>query len=76
IVSDLEIAGDKAAAPSEALQFDDVAIVVEKAHGETCERCRGVNEDVGSHADAPTLCDRCATIVEEFYPAALEVEAE
>lgn len=76
IVSDLEIAGDKAAAPSEALQFDDVAIVVEKAHGETCERCRGVKEDVGSHEDAPTLCDRCATIVEEFYPAALEVEAE
>ncbi|MGY3778840.1 isoleucine--tRNA ligase [Isobaculum melis] len=74
IVSALEIAGTKEAAPAEALQFDSLAILVEQAAGETCERCRAVKEDVGSHADAPTLCDRCATIVEAHYPEALQGE--
>lgn len=59
-------------APENAMVFDDCAIVVEHAHGETCERCRAIKEDVGSHKDLPTLCDRCATIVEEVYPQAVE----
>lgn len=71
IVSDLEVKGMKETAPENALQFDSAAILIEKAEGETCERCRGVKHDVGSHSDAPNLCDRCATIVEEHYPAAL-----
>lgn len=59
-------------APENAMVFDDCAIVVEHAHGETCERCRAIKEDVGSHKDLPTLCDRCATIVEEVYPQSVE----
>ena len=74
IVSDLEIAGDKDDAPETALKFDSLAIVVEHAHGETCERCRAIKEDVGTNPLAPTLCKRCAGIVLENFPEALKVE--
>ncbi|MEE0124858.1 MAG: zinc finger domain-containing protein, partial [Enterococcus faecalis] len=58
-------------APSEAVQFEDMAILVEKAEGETCDRCRSVRQDVGSDEKLPTLCGRCAHIVEENYPEAV-----
>ena len=66
IVSDFEVS--KEVAPSEAVQFEDMAILVEKAEGETCDRCRSVRQDVGSDEKLPTLCGRCAHIVEENYP--------
>lgn len=69
IVSDFEVS--KEVAPSEAVQFEDMAILVEKAEGETCDRCRSVRQDVGSDEKLPTLCDRCAHIVEENYPEAV-----
>ncbi|WP_414839999.1 isoleucine--tRNA ligase [Carnobacterium sp. TMP28] len=74
IVSDLIIAEDKKDAPEIALQFDSLAIVVEHAHGETCERCRAIKEDVGTSEIAPTLCERCAKIVLENFPEALVPE--
>lgn len=78
IVSDLEIAGDYESAPESAHKFADVAVSIEHAHGETCERCRIVSEEVGSFEEAPTLCGRCYHIVKEHYPEALipETEAE
>ena len=69
IVSDFEVS--KEVAPSEAVQFEDMAILVEKAEGETCDRCRSVRQDVGSDEKLPTLCGRCAHIVEENYPEAV-----
>jgi isoleucyl-tRNA synthetase len=48
-----------------------MAVLVEKATGETCQRCRAVKEDVGSHEKLSNLCHRCATIVEENFPEAL-----
>ncbi|HHD7867315.1 isoleucine--tRNA ligase [Enterococcus faecalis] len=69
IVSDVEVS--KEVAPSEAVQFEDMAILVEKAEGETCDRCRSVRQDVGSDEKLPTLCGRCAHIVEENYPEAV-----
>ncbi|MHC5269054.1 isoleucine--tRNA ligase [Enterococcus sp. LJL98] len=58
-------------APAAAMKFDDVAILVEKAEGETCERCRQVKKDVGSEGQLPTLCGHCATIVTKEYPEAV-----
>ncbi|WP_206858069.1 isoleucine--tRNA ligase [Candidatus Enterococcus mangumiae] len=58
-------------ASENALVFDDVAILVEKADGETCDRCRQIRKDVGSHEKLPHLCGRCAQLVEEFYPEAV-----
>lgn len=71
IVSDFEVADKAVNAPKNAVIFDDMSIVVEKAAGETCERCRAVRTDVGSHEKLPHLCGRCAAIVEESYPEAV-----
>jgi len=38
---------------------DEVSVDVGPPLGEKCERCWLVLESVGSHADHPTLCDRC-----------------
>lgn len=57
--------------PEGAHQFEDVAILVEKAEGEVCDRCRQVRKDVGSDEKLPTLCGHCAHLVEENYPAAV-----
>lgn len=59
------------AIPEAAQKFEDVAILVEKADGEVCERCRQVRKDVGSNDQLPTLCGHCASIVETEYPEAV-----
>ncbi len=43
---------------------EDVTYTIEKAAGEKCERCWCYSETVGKHAAHPTLCARCATVVE------------
>jgi isoleucyl-tRNA synthetase len=40
-----------------------VAVVVNLAEGEKCERCWQVLTEVGGHKDHPTLCDRCTDAV-------------
>ena len=67
IVSKAELAGSKEAAPSEAEHFDTIAIAVEQATGETCERCWVVSETVGSETEHATLCSSCADIVKNHY---------
>ncbi|MCD8502487.1 MAG: isoleucine--tRNA ligase [Bacillaceae bacterium] len=67
IVSKAEIMAEKENAPAEAQQFDDLAIVVEPATGETCDRCWIVSETVGAMEEHSTLCSSCATIVKEHY---------
>ncbi|MCK4938859.1 MAG: isoleucine--tRNA ligase, partial [Rhodospirillaceae bacterium] len=50
-------------APSGAFKLDDVdgvGVVSELADGEKCERCWMVKTDVGSDANHPTVCGRCA----------------
>jgi len=74
IVSQLEVAPVGTAAPENAVQGEGVSVVVEHAKGETCQRCRAVKVEVGTLEDVPTLCNRCATIVREFYPEALNGE--
>lgn len=71
IVSDFEIAAKQTEVPADAEVFEDVAILVTKAEGETCERCRAVRQDVGTDEKLPHLCGRCASIVEENYPEAV-----
>ncbi|MBO1004953.1 isoleucine--tRNA ligase [Pseudogracilibacillus auburnensis] len=67
IVSGYEVAGALEDAPEHALKLNHAAIVVEKADGETCERCWVVTPDVGEDKDHPTLCTRCATVVKENF---------
>lgn len=70
IVSGLEISA--AAAPSDALALSTASVKVEKAAGEVCPRCRMIKEDVGSNAQLPMLCARCAKIVSDNYPEAVQ----
>jgi isoleucyl-tRNA synthetase len=61
------------AAPADAFQLPEVAgiaVKVELADGEKCERCWRVLPDVGKHADHPTLCGRCDDAVAHLPAAA------
>ena len=49
--------------PSELPEVPEVGVVVGLANGEKCERCWRVLPDVGSHADHPDICGRCADAV-------------
>ncbi len=46
-----------------------LAATITKADGEKCERCWHWEAEVGSHADHPTLCDRCVEAVQQFGQA-------
>ena len=40
--------------------FEGVTYDVERASGDKCERCWAYSETVGTNAEHPTLCARCA----------------
>jgi len=44
---------------------EGLGVTVSKADGEKCERCWAYTNDVGSDSKHPTLCARCAAIVQE-----------
>jgi isoleucyl-tRNA synthetase len=67
IVSGFEIGGSASEAPDHALKFENNAIVIEKAEGETCDRCWTVTTEVGQDPDHPTLCPRCTDVVKKHY---------
>lgn len=53
--------------PVEAFRLADVpeiAVQVAPAQGQKCERCWKVTDDVGSHETFPTVCNRCARVLE------------
>lgn len=66
IVSKFE-EGDEGQLSAEALKLDHATVLVEKADGEKCDRCWTISESVGTDADHPTLCSRCAEVVKEYY---------
>jgi isoleucyl-tRNA synthetase len=67
IVSKVTVAGSTEDAPEHAQKFDGLSIVVQSAEGETCERCWVVTPDVGAVIEHPTLCSRCAGVVQTSY---------
>ncbi|RIW36339.1 isoleucine--tRNA ligase [Bacillus salacetis] len=67
IVSGFEIGGNVSEAPEHALKLENNAIVVEKAEGETCDRCWTVTTEIGQDPDHPTLCPRCTDVVKKHY---------
>lgn len=52
------------AVPTVTLNGETLAIEVLPARGEKCERCWVFNEDVGSDTDHPSLCGRCAKVMQ------------
>ncbi|UOE57079.1 isoleucine--tRNA ligase [Cytobacillus oceanisediminis] len=67
IVSGFEVAGSLSDAPDNAVKFENTAIVVSKAEGETCDRCWTVTPEVGQTEGYDTLCPRCAEVVKNNY---------
>lgn len=67
IVSAVRVKAGVEAAPEDAMSFDTLRIVVEKAEGETCERCWVVTPTVGTNDSHPGLCKSCAETVETHY---------
>ncbi|NLY56233.1 MAG: isoleucine--tRNA ligase [Firmicutes bacterium] len=65
IVSAAEVAPLGLAAPPEALPATDggLAIMVERAPGEKCERCWVYSPQLGVDANHPKLCPRCTDVV-------------
>ena len=58
-------------APQEAQVFGEAKILVEKAAGEVCQRCRQMKNSIGTDKELPTLCAHCAEIVKEENPEAI-----
>src|SRR5699024_5680330 len=52
-----------------AEEFRHVAVKVERHPGETCERCWMSSNTVGVDKKHPSLCSRCADIVNKHYSA-------
>jgi isoleucyl-tRNA synthetase len=67
IVSNVTLAGEESEAPEKAARFEQLAIEVEKAEGETCERCWVVSPTVGQDTEHPNLCTSCAETVKNYY---------
>ena len=60
-------------APDDAYRLEDVAgvaVVIEKASGEKCERCWKVLDEVGADSEHETLCHRCVDAVRHSDAAA------
>lgn len=70
IVSEFVVGSEIAQAPANAVVVENVAVLVEKATGEKCERCWSISETVGQSESHPTLCSHCTDVVEKYYPEA------
>lgn len=66
IASEVKLANEE---PGNAKVYDYVSVVVKPAEGETCDRCWIVTPTVGQDSTHPTLCTRCASVVNEHYSA-------
>ena len=47
-----------------ASAVEGLGVAAAHATGEKCERCWKYSADIGTHAAHPTLCARCASVVE------------
>lgn len=48
----------------QSCEIDGLKITIVASQGEKCERCWHHREDVGQHAQHPTLCSRCISNIE------------
>lgn len=66
IVSDVKVIApsEGRSVPEQAYQSNGLAVAVLVADGTKCERCWIVTPEVGQNDQYPTLCNRCASVVE------------
>jgi isoleucyl-tRNA synthetase len=65
IVSDADIFNNKdiPEAAYKSTEIDDIAILVEKAAGEKCQRCWNRDTSVGKYDNHPHLCEKCLRVI-------------
>lgn len=66
IVSAVSVEAADSSVPETAMKLKGLAVAVEVADGEKCERCWIVSPEVGKDEEHPTLCGRCAPIVKSM----------
>ncbi len=54
-------------APGNAHPLKGLSATVQPAEGDKCERCWTITEDIGTNEKHPTICARCASIVEHAH---------
>jgi len=65
-----------ASAPDAAQKFEDVAILVERAEGHVCDRCRQVKAKLSDHEHLEHVCEHCAEVIESEFPEEAKVGFE
>lgn len=65
-----------ASAPETAQKFEDVAILVERAEGHVCDRCRQVKAKLSDHEHLEHVCEHCAEVIESEFPEEAKVGFE
>ena len=68
IVSQVQLSSDGLPGATEGL-IKGLQIAVRRADGQKCERCWNYSTYVGTDADFPTLCHRCAPTVKHMEAA-------
>ncbi len=63
IVSQLLVSTDTPPADAVLGEVPGLAVHVERAYGEKCERCWIYSEELGTNAEHPTLCPRCTAVL-------------
>jgi len=61
IVSHVELVKGEGGAAS---AVEGLGVAAAHATGDKCERCWKYSADIGTHSAHPTLCARCASVVE------------
>ncbi|MFL2075911.1 isoleucine--tRNA ligase [Marinilactibacillus psychrotolerans] len=54
--------------PENSINFENQSILVEKAEGHLCQRCRKIKKDIGIDPNLPDFCTHCTKIVNEHFP--------
>lgn len=67
ITSGATIVGDRSEAPAETKAYESLSVAIERAEGETCERCWIVSTELGTNADHPGLCPDCTDTIVNHY---------
>ncbi|MDF2671355.1 MAG: ileS [Paenibacillus sp.] len=66
IVSQVTVHHPSEEIPADAMKQDLLSVHVKPAEGEKCERCWIVTPEVGQDEHHPTLCRRCASVVQSL----------
>ncbi|MCJ7615423.1 MAG: isoleucine--tRNA ligase, partial [Desulfobacterales bacterium] len=60
------VKGEKPEKAYEGSDIEGLAIVVEPANSDKCERCWIHDPSVGLNSDRPTICSRCEKVLEKL----------